>query len=314
VTPGARRVTVRVEDRTLQLSNLDKPLFPTGFTKGEMLDYYARVAPVMLRHLAGRPVTVRRYPGGVDAAGFIEKNIPSHAPKWIRTITLARRGRGWGKDRSEHDGRTTTRYVIVDDLPTLMWLVNLAAVEFHTPMWRVEPGDRPHPPDLLVFDLDPGQPATITQCCQVALGLRQRTRRDGIELLPKTSGSKGLQLYGSVSAKRWPVGRTNEYAHAIAEECEQASPGLAVSRMAKAERAGKVFIDWSQNNPAKTTVSPYSLRALERPSVSTPLTWDEVVAGADDGGEMLLGFTPQDVLDRIQQNGDLFEPLGAPPA
>jgi bifunctional non-homologous end joining protein LigD len=312
MSPGDRRVRVQVEDRTLQLSNLDKALFPTGFTKGDMLDYYARVAPVMLRHLAGRPVTVKRFPQGVDTPGFIEKNVPRHAPAWVRTVTLARSGRGWGRTRSEqHDGRTTTRYVIVDGLPALMWLVNLAAVEFHTPMWRVGPGGQPRQPDLLVFDLDPGQPATITQCCQVALGLQERTRRDGIELLPKTSGSKGLQLYASVTGKRWREGRTNEYARSIAEECEQTSPQLAVSRMAKSERPGKVLIDWSQNNPAKTTVSPYSLRAVQRPTVSTPLTWDEVATGADDGGEFLLGFTPRDVLDRIEQDGDLFDRLGA---
>ena len=311
MSPESERVTVRVDGRELKLSNLDKPLFPTGFTKGDMLDYYARVAPAMLPHLRDRPVTVKRFPEGVHHKGFIEKNVPRHAPDWIRTITLPRKGTGrWGKKEEVDTGRDTTQFMVVDDLATLTWCVNMAAVEFHTPMWRAGPKNQPRPPDLLVFDLDPGQPATITQCCEVALRLRDRARKDKIELIPKTSGSKGLQLYGTVVAKRWPEERTNEYAHALAEELEQSDPGLAVSRMAKSERTGKVFIDWSQNNPAKTTVSPYSLRALERPSVSTPLTWDEVQSGADDGADALLGLRPGDVLERVESMGDLFESLG----
>jgi bifunctional non-homologous end joining protein LigD len=311
VSPEGERVNIRVDGRELQLSNLEKPLFPTGFTKRDMLDYYARIAPAMLPHLRDRPVTVKRFPQGVHHKGFIEKNVPRHAPDWIRTITLPRKGTDrWGKKTEVDSGRDTTQFVVVDDLATLTWLVNLAAVEFHTPMWRTGPKEQPRPPDLIVFDLDPGLPATITQCCEVALRLRDRASKDKIELMPKTSGSKGLQLYGTVGAKRWPAERTSEYAHALAEELEQSDPGLAVSRMAKSERSGKVFIDWSQNNAAKTTVSPYSLRALDRPTVSTPLAWDEVQSGADDGADELLGLSPQDVLERVATTGDLFRSLG----
>jgi len=312
VSPESQRVTVSVEDRELQLSNLDKRLYPTGFTKGDMLDYYARIAPVMLAHLKHRPMTVKRFPEGVDHKGFIEKNVPKHAPDWIRTITLPRKGTDrWGKAPKGGTDRDTTQFIVVDDLPTLMWLVNLASVEFHTPMWRLGREDQPRPPDLLVFDLDPGQPATISQCCQVALLLRDRASKDKIELIPKTSGSKGLQLYAGIAAKRWPAERPSSYAHALAEELEQSDPDLAVSRMAKSERLGRVFIDWSQNNTAKTTASPYSLRALERPSVSTPLAWEEVEAGADGGGDDLVGFSPRDVLDRVETMGDLFKSLGS---
>ncbi len=316
MSPEGQRVTVSVGDRELQLSNLDKPLFPTGFTKGDMLDYYARIAPVMLAHLACRPVTVKRFPQGVDHKGFIEKNVPKHAPDWIRTVTLPRKGTDrWGKpatSATSAGARDTTQFVIVDGLATLMWLVNLASVEFHTPMWRIDQKERkdhkdqPRSPDLLVFDLDPGLPATISECCRIALLLRDRARQDDIELLAKTSGSKGMQLYASVAAKHWPEDRTSTYAHALAVELEHSDPDLAVSRMAKAHRMGRVFIDWSQNSGAKTTVTPYSLRALDRPSVSTPLTWTEVEEGAERGGEKFLAFTPNDVLDRVEALGDLF--------
>jgi bifunctional non-homologous end joining protein LigD len=301
---------VSVGDHELQLSNLDKPLFPQGFTKGDMLDYYARIAPVMLPHLTRRPVTVKRFPNGVSQKGFIEKNAPRHAPDWIRTVTLPRKGTDrWGKQLEKDSGKDTTEFVLVDDLATLMWLVNLASVEFHTPMWRAGKNNAPCPPDLLVFDLDPGPPATISECCRVALRLRSRAQRDEIELLAKTSGSKGLQLYGSVTAQGWPADRTNTYAHGLAQELESEDPALVVSRMAKPLREGRVLIDWSQNNAAKTTVSPYSLRALEGPPVSTPVTWDEVEEAAG-GGASLLGFTPTDVLARVETMGDLFGPLG----
>lgn len=311
MSPDGQRVTVSVGDRELQLSNLDKPLFPTGFTKGDMLDYYAHVAPVMLTHLARRPVTVKRFPQGVEHKGFIEKNVPKHAPDWIKTVTMPRKGTDrWGKSSATAGDRDTTQFVIVDGLATLMWLVNLAAVEFHTPMWRTGPKDQPRSPDLLVFDLDPGLPATISQCCQVALLLRERASQDDIELVPKTSGSKGMQLYASVASKRWPEERTSTYAHELAEELEQSDPDLAVSRMAKSLRHGRVFIDWSQNSGAKTTVTPYSLRALDQPSVSTPLTWSEVEEGAERDAEKLLAFSPHDVLARVEAMGDLFASLG----
>jgi bifunctional non-homologous end joining protein LigD len=309
VSPDAR-VTVTVGDRELQLSNLEKPLFPSGFTKREMLDYYARIAPAMLTHLEGRPVTVKRFPNGIEAQGFIEKNAPRHAPDWIRTMTLPRKSTGrWGQTLENDSGKQTTEFVLVDDLATLMWLVNLASVEFHTPMWRAGPKNRPDPPDLLVFDLDPGHPAAITECCRVASLVRRRTAEDGIDLLAKTSGSKGLQLYGTVPEKDRGEEDTNTYAHTVARELEADDPDLVVSRMAKPLRQGRVLIDWSQNNPAKTTVSPYSLRALDGPTVSTPLSWDEVEKAAESGGAGLLGFRPQDVLDRVETLGDLFAPL-----
>ncbi len=311
MSPETQRVTVSVGDRELQLSNLEKTLFPTGFTKGDMLDYYARIAPVMIPHLTHRPVTVKRFPEGVGHQGFIGKNVPGNPPEWIRTITLPRKGTDrWGKSARQANDKDTTQFVVVDELATLMWLVNLASVEFHTPMWRIGRGNEPRSPDLLVFDLDPGHPATITECCQIALRLRDRVSKDGIELIPKTSGSKGLQLYAGIAAKRWTADRTNTYAHALAEELELSHPDLAVSRMAKALRPGKVLIDWSQNNTAKTTVSPYSLRALDRPTISTPLAWDEVEAGAD-GGEWLLTFSPGDVLARVETRGDLFGSLAS---
>jgi len=303
---------VSVGNRELQLSNLDKPLFPTGFTKGAMLDYYARIAPVMLPHLAHRPVTVKRFPNGIGQKGFIEKNVPKHAPEWIRTMTVARKGTDrWGKQTEGDSGRETTQFVLVDDIATMTWLVNLAAVEFHTPMWRAGKNNQPRLPDLLVFDLDPGPAAGLSECCRVALRLRDRSAADGIALLPKTSGSKGLQLYARVTAKHWPAEQTSTYAHTLAEALEQEDPGLVVSRMAKALRTGRVLIDWSQNNTAKTTVSPYSLRAIDGPTVSTPLTWDEVESAAADSGDHLLRFTPQDVLDRVESLGDLLAPLGA---
>ncbi|HEY7946297.1 MAG TPA: hypothetical protein VID75_01405, partial [Acidimicrobiales bacterium] len=209
----------------------------------------------------------------------------------------------------EDSGRDTTEFVLVDDLATLTWLVNLASVEFHTPMWRAAKSDEAKPPDLLVFDLDPGPPAGITECCQVALLLREQAVKDHVELMAKTSGSKGLQLYAPVAAKGWAADGTNTYAHELARMLEKEHPEVVVSRMAKDLRRGRVFIDWSQNNTAKTTVSPYSLRAIDGPSVSTPLTWEEVAQGADGDGERLLRFTPSEVLLRVEAMGDLFSPI-----
>ncbi|HVC69564.1 MAG TPA: non-homologous end-joining DNA ligase [Acidimicrobiales bacterium] len=310
MSPDPARVTVTVGERELQLSNLEKPLFPTGFTKGDMLDYYARIAPAMLPHLLDRPVTVKRFPNGIDHQGFIEKNVPKHAPDWIRTLTVDRKGVDrWGRKSEEGNGRETTEFVVVDELATLMWLVNLAAVEFHTPMWRAEESNEPGVPDLLVFDLDPGPPATISECCQVALQLRQRAGRDHIDLVAKTSGSKGLQLYAPIADKQWPADGTGTFAHELARTLEKEDPGLVVSRMAKDLRRGRVLIDWSQNNSSKTTVSPYSLRAIDGPSVSTPVSWDEVSAGAGGDGDRLLRFTPSDVLARVADMGDLFRVL-----
>ncbi len=242
---------------------------------------------------------MKRFPDGVGGQGFIEKNLPRHAPDWIATAVLPRKGRG----------SDTTRFPLIDGLAALTWFVNLAAIEFHTPMWRVNRQKQPSPPDLVVFDLDPGAPATIVECCLVAQHLVEHLESDGVELLAKTSGSKGLQLYGRVAERRWDGERVNAWAHEVAEAVEHEVPDLVVSRMSKSLRPGKVLIDWSQNNPAKTTVTVYSMRAVERPSVSTPVTWEEVAACADSGDLSRLVFSPEDVLRRVSSHGDLFAPL-----
>jgi len=292
------RVAVKVDGRQLSLSNLDKVLYPeSGFTKGEVIDYYTRVAPALLPHITDRPATRKRYPNGVEGQSFFEKNAPSHTPDWVRTVTLP--SPGSSKDREE------VRYIVIDDLPTLVWLANLAALELHVPQWSVGPRGRVHDADLLVFDLDPGPPATIVECSEVAVLLRDQLAADGLQAWPKTSGSKGLQLY--VPIKETSATRTSEYAKELAGRLEADRRDLVVSRMAKQLRPRKVFVDWSQNNAAKTTVAPYSLRARALPTVSTPVTWDEVEAcrqGTDD-----LRFLAHDVLDRLDDRGDLHAPL-----
>ena len=292
------RVAVDVEGHTLSLSNLDKVLYPAvGFTKGQVLDYYSRIAPVLLPHLADRPLTRKRYPDGVSGQEFFEKNAPRGTPDWVRTVVLPAPG-----SRS----RETVRYPLLDSLAGLMWTANLAGLELHTPQWRVEPGtDRPLAPDLLVLDLDPGPPATVVECCRVALLLRDALREDGLEAFAKTSGSKGLQLYARADGSDAPE-QTSAYAKELARRFERSEPGLVVHRMTKALRPGKVLVDWSQNSPAKTTVAVYSLRARDRPTVSTPVTWDEV-QGCTDPADLV--FDSDDVLARVAAHGDLFAPL-----
>ncbi len=285
------KVVVDVEGTTLTLSNLDKVLYPeVGFTKAQVIDYYSRIAPVLLPHLAERAVTRKRFPDGVDGQVFFEKNAPRGTPEWVRTETLP--SPGSTKDRETID------YVVVQDLRTLVWTANLAALELHTHQWRV----RADAADLIVFDLDPGPPATVVECCAVALQLLPLLRADGLEPVAKTSGSKGLQVYARADG----IADTPAYAHALAKRLEQASPELVVSRMAKQLRPGKVLVDWSQNNAAKTTVSVYSLRARARPTVSTPVTWDEV-AGCRAAADLV--FTSDDALARVERDGDLFAPL-----
>jgi bifunctional non-homologous end joining protein LigD len=290
VSPESRKVSVQVEGQTLTLSNLDKVLYPAaGFTKAQVIDYYERVAPVLLPHIASRPVTIKRYPEGVDGQFFFQKNAPKH-PDWVPTASIASPGSTKSRD--------TIDYILGGDLPTLIWAANLAALELHTPMWRYPSLGKP---DLLVFDLDPGQPATVVECCAVALELRPLLEELGLQSVAKTSGGKGLQLYAPV--KNMTSQETSDLAKELAERLEQEQPELVVSRMTKALRPGKVLIDWSQNNSAKTTVAPYSLRARERPTVSTPVTWDEVQAckrAAD------LVFTADDVVARVAESGDLF--------
>jgi bifunctional non-homologous end joining protein LigD len=296
VSPEPEKVPVEVEGRKLTLTNLGKVLYPeTGFTKAQMIDYYLRIAPVLLPHLAGRPLTLKRYPDGVDGEYFYAKHAPEHRPSWVPTARVPSRG-------SRSRGATVL-YLVGGDLPTLIWTANLAGLELHTPMWRLPYTSQP---DLLVFDLDPGPPATIVECCAVAQLLRPLLADRGIEPLAKTSGGKGLQLIAAIS------GLTSEEASGLAldlaERVERAQPDLAVSRMTKTLRPGKVLIDWSQNNAAKTTVTPYSLRAMARPTVSTPVSWDEV-SGCTQPGDLV--FTSDDVLERVARHGDLLAPLAA---
>jgi bifunctional non-homologous end joining protein LigD len=293
-----QRVTVRVGERRLQLSNLDKELYPDGFTKGEVINYYSRVAPVLLPHLAGRAMTFVRFPDGVGGEKFFEKNIPSHAPDWVRTVRMPSSGsRGGHGDHIDH--------VVIDDLPTLVWAANLAALELHVPQWTADATGRPRPPDRLVFDLDPGPDTTIVECCRIAERLYDILTADGLTPVAKTSGSKGMQLYAGITTRSRE--RPSEYAKALAERIAAQTPELAVAKMARNLRRGKVFIDWSQNNPAKTTIAPYSLRGRELPAVSTPVGWDEVRACAKPAD---LTFTADDVLDRVAERGDLFGVLG----
>jgi bifunctional non-homologous end joining protein LigD len=287
---AAEKVTVDVEGRRLQLTNLGKALYPSGFTKGEVIDYYTRIAPVLLPHLADRPLTVKRYPEGTDGQFFFEKNAARGTPDWVRTVRLPVPG--------STKSRETIDYVVVEELASLVRLANLAALELHVPQWRVPPRARKPRTDLLVFDLDPGPPATVAECCEVALFVRDLLAEDGLTLFAKTSGSKGMQVSAPVEVA--DPAHTSQFARSVAQRLERERPELIVSRMTKSLRPGKVLVDWSQNNPAKTTVAPYSLRAREEPTVSTPLEWDEV----DNGGA--LSFTAPQVLDRVARLGDLF--------
>jgi bifunctional non-homologous end joining protein LigD len=276
----SEKVVVEVERRQLALTNLDKPLYPDGFTKGQLVDYYTRVSPVLLPHLRDRALTRVRCPDGVEGQRFFEKNTPRGTPEWVRTHRV-----------------NGVEYVVADDLPTLVWLANLAAVELHTHQWRIGADG----PDQLVVDLDPGPPATVVECAQVALVVREHLVSLGLDPVVKTSGSKGLQVYAAA-----PVPDTSAFAKVLAEGLERSHPDLVVSRMTKAVRPGKVLVDWSQNNPAKTTVTAYSLRARPRPTASTPVTWEEVEACRDPDA---LVFTSDEALERVARHGDLFAPL-----
>ncbi|MBW4722098.1 non-homologous end-joining DNA ligase [Saccharothrix sp. SC076] len=288
------RLAVRVGERRLRLTNLGKVLYPgVGFTKAEVIDYYTRIAPVLLPHVAGRPLTVRRFPDGVSGSSFFEKNVPSHAPGWVRTVRVATPGSSRGAEFAE--------FVVVEELATLVWLANLAALELHVPQWVVGGDGVRRLPDLVVFDLDPGPPATVVECCRVAERLRGVLVADGLSPVVKTSGSKGLQVYAAVRVSS--AGDPSVYAKAVARRLAREWPDRVVWSMAKAVRSGRVLIDWSQNNPAKTTVAPYSLRAREVPSVSTPVSWEEVVGCREPGG---LVFTADEVRARVARVGDLF--------
>ncbi|MGH9067428.1 MAG: non-homologous end-joining DNA ligase [Acidimicrobiales bacterium] len=292
--PGA--TVVEVEGRQLSLSNLDKVLYPaTGFTKGHVIDYYRRVAPALLPHLRGRPLTLKRYPDGTAGPHFYEKNCPSHAPPWVPTATVRGRGRG---------GEQEIRYCTAGDLATLVWLANLAALELHP---LLATGDDPDRPTVVAFDLDPGPPAGVVESAGVALLLRRVLDDLGLAGFPKTSGSKGLQVYVPLNR---PHGYddTKGFAHALARLLAGRHPDQVVERMDKGLRRGKVLIDWSQNDRSKTTVCAYSLRAGEAPTVSAPLGWDEVEAAVGGRGPGLR-FEAGDVLARVERRGDLFEPV-----
>jgi bifunctional non-homologous end joining protein LigD len=308
------RIETDVDGRRLSLSNLDKVLYPaSGFTKRALLDYYAQIATVMLPHLRHRPVTFRRFPDGVGGKSFIEKHVPVHAPPWVKTMQVPTSGTGWG--RSGDSTAEDVEYAVVNDRPTLIWAANLAAIEFHVPLWHA--GGRrkvPGRPDHLVFDLDPGPGTSIVECCRVASWIADSIRGSGLpsgsdrEPLAKTSGSKGLQLYVRLPARaEWDT--ASKRAHDLAQSVEKDHPEFVVSKMKKELRRGKVLIDWSQNHLAKTTVAVYSLRGGADPCASTPVTWDEVRDCEQSGDPDRLRFSPAEVLDRVKRDGDLFASL-----
>jgi bifunctional non-homologous end joining protein LigD len=286
---------VDIQGRHLKLSNLEKVLYAAaGFTKGQVIDYYARIAPALLPQFAGRPLTMKRYPDGVDAEYFYEKNAPQHRPEWVKTAPV------W----SRHN-RRTIQFILADDLPTLIWLANLASIELHPSLSLAKDIATP---TMMVFDLDPGPPANIVQCAQVGLWLREIFGHFGLQSFAKTSGSKGLQVYVPLNT---PISyeQTKSFAHALARLLEQEHRELVVSEMKKEVRTGKVFIDWSQNDEHKTTIGVYSLRARERPTVSTPVKWEEVEHALKKKDADLLVFEAPQVLDRVEKMGDLFEPV-----
>jgi bifunctional non-homologous end joining protein LigD len=291
--PRPQRLEVDVDGRRLSLSNLDKVLYPeAGFTKGQVIDYYTRIAPVLLPHLRGRPLTLKRYPNGVEGQHFYEKQCPAHRPEWVRTAPI-------------RAGSKTINFCLCDDLPTLVWAANLADLEIHPSLARAEDYSSP---TVVAFDLDPGPPATIVECADVAVRLRAALRGVGLECFAKTSGSKGMQVYAPVNTPT-SYDHTKSFAFAVAQALERAEPDLVVSDMKKTLRTGKVLVDWSQNDEHKTTVCVYSLRARPQPTASTPITWDEVEAVRESRDPDDLVFTSDDVLARVAEHGDLFAPV-----
>ncbi|MEY2527210.1 MAG: bifunctional non-ous end joining protein LigD, partial [Verrucomicrobiota bacterium] len=281
-----------VEGKKLSVSNLNKVLYPkAGFTKGQVIDYYIRIAPVLLPHLADRPLTMKRYPNGVEGEFFYEKNCPSHRPKWVKTAKV------W----SEGNNRMMD-YCLASDLPTLVWAANLADLELHTSLARKRDVARP---TMMVFDLDPGPPADIVQCCQVGLWLRELLAKMKLKSFPKTSGSKGLQVYVPLNTPA-TFDQTKDLSRALAQLLEREHVDLVTSNMSKALRKKKVFVDWSQNDEHKTTICVYSLRAKEEPTVSTPLTWDEVANCLKKKKADFLKFRSDKTLARVDKFGDLF--------
>lgn len=289
------KVEVLIEDVALTVSNLDKVFYPeSGFTKGQVIDYYIRIAPALLPHLAGRPITLKRYPDGALATFFYQKECPAHRPDWVPTAPV------WSESNQKN-----TNYCLLSDLPSLIWAANLAALELHT---SLSLANNMPSPTMVVFDLDPGPPATIMECTQVALLLREIFNRHNLAVYPKTSGSKGLQLYIPLNTPAI-YDETKSFARRLAQLLEQRHPRLVVSNMKKALRKGKVLVDWSQNDEHKTTVCVYSLRARPEPTVSAPLMWEEVETALKQKNASLLSITAPVLLERFQKHGDLFEPL-----
>ena len=290
----SKKVEMEVAGKKVVVSNLDKVLYPaTGFTKRQVIDYYIRVAPVLLPHLKNRPITLKRYPDGVDGFFFYEKQCPSHRPDWMKTTEVP---------SQREEGKID--YCLMNDLPALVWAANLADLELHTFLHRAPAIARP---TALAFDLDPGAPADMVLCCRVALWLRAVFDELGLQAFAKTSGSKGLQIYVPLNTAT-TYEQTKAFAHSLAEKMEREHPEHVVSRMQKALRKGKVLIDWSQNDEHKTTVNVYSLRAKPQPTVSTPVTWQEVESTVNKGCAP-LEFTSEAALQRVEKQGDLFAPL-----
>jgi bifunctional non-homologous end joining protein LigD len=293
-----KKQRVEVDGRVLQVSNLEKVLFPeVSFTKAQVIDYYVRIAPVLLPHVAHRPVTFTRWPNGVDGQAFFEKNSARHAPEWVASVTVPTPG--------SSRGRETLDMVLLTAVPDLVWSANLAALEVHVPQWQVDDEGVAQLPDLLVLDLDPGPGTDVVDCARVAHRLREQLVADGLDPVVKTSGSKGMQVYAPIRCadKEHP----SRYANALAQQLTRETPDQVVWRMEKALRPGKVLVDWSQNNTAKTTVAPYSLRARPFATVSTPLRWAEVDALRDGGDAEQVRFRTDDVLARVEEHGDLFD-------
>jgi bifunctional non-homologous end joining protein LigD len=286
---------IEIDGRHLTLTNLAKVLYPaTGFTKGQVIDYYARIAPVLVPHLSGHPLTLKRYPGGVDQEFFFEKNATQYRPPWVKTVPV------WSESN-----RRNVNYILANDLPTLIWVANLAAIELHPSLSLAEDIGSPR---AMVFDLDPGPPANIVQCCQVGMWLREIFEHFGLQSFPKTSGSKGLQVYVPLNTPT-SYDATKPFAHALARLLENDHRELVVSDMKKQLRVNKVLVDWSQNDEHKTTISVYSLRARGHPTVSTPVKWEEVEQAVRKKDASLLVFEADQVLKRVAKFGDLFEPV-----
>lgn len=291
----SKKITVDIEGTSLTLSNLEKVFYPqTGFTKGQVIDYYIRIAPALLPHLGNRPLTMKRYPDGATAKFFYQKQCPEHRPDWLQTAPV------WSEHNDDH-----INFCVINNLPSLVWAVNLAALELHTSLSAAKDVLCP---TMLVFDLDPGPPASILECCQVALLLKEIFDHYQLQSFPKTSGSKGLQVYVPLN-KPVTYDITKSYARAIAQLLEQQHPELVVSKMTKKLRTGKVFVDWSQNDDHKTTVCVYSMRAREHPTVSTPVSWAEVEQAFKTKDTQALVFEAAQVITRFEQLGDFFAPV-----